>query len=54
MRVKERILSIRLIEISKSNPDFLNEIGVTMKPSIKSTVDRKSEGENDEEHLYDE
>ena len=37
MRVKERILTIRLIEMSKSNPDFLKEIGVLVNPSIEST-----------------
>ncbi len=46
MRVKERILTIRLLEISKLNPAVLNAIGVLVKPSIKSTICEKQLDDN--------
>lgn len=32
MGVRERILAIRIMEINKTHSDFLNEIGVQVKP----------------------
>ena len=45
MRVKERILSIKLINRNKTHPDFVNEIGVTTEMVVneeKNTINDKS------------
>lgn len=41
MRVQERLLSIRMIERSKTNPEVLNEIGVYV--STENTNDTAKE-----------
>lgn len=49
MRVKERILSIKLINRNKTHPDFVNEIGVTTAMVVneeKNTINVNQEGEN--------
>lgn len=48
MSVKERILSIKLINRSKTHPDFVNEIGVTTTMVVnkeKNTIKVNQEGE---------
>lgn len=48
MSVKERILSIKLINRKKTHPDFVNEIGVTTAMVVnneKNTINVEQEGE---------
>ena len=52
MNIKERILSMRLINRNKTHPKFVDEIGVTT--SMVVNVEKHSKKFNKEgEHVYD-
>ncbi len=52
MNIKERILSMRLINRNKTHPNFVDEIGVTT--SMVVNVEKHSKKFNKEgEHAYD-
>lgn len=51
MNIKERILSIKLINRNMTHPDFLNEIGVTTATVVKEEKNSKMLNEKGE-HNY--